>query len=94
MDYIVKTGDSLYSIGQRFGVDPGYIARFNNLWSTDIYAGQRLRIPLGADPFVLEDIYSRLDNLDERVRCLEEKEEPYRPTYPRTYPYPYGQARQ
>lgn len=44
--YIVKRGDSVYSIGRRYGVSPAVLAERNGL-NRNFYisAGQRLRIP-------------------------------------------------
>lgn len=44
-NYTVTWGDTLYSIGRRFGVSPQKIARFNALPNDQIYAGQVLIIP-------------------------------------------------
>ena len=44
----VRYGETLYSIGRRYGVNPYAIARANGLANPDyIYAGQSLRIPSG-----------------------------------------------
>ena len=44
--YIVKEGDTLYSIADQFGVSVGAIIELNNIPRPDmIYAGQRLIIP-------------------------------------------------
>jgi LysM repeat protein len=46
--YRVKYGDTLFSIGRRFHVNPYYIAQVNGLYNPNhIYAGQFLRIPSG-----------------------------------------------
>ena len=46
--YTVQYGDTLYSIGRRFGVYPYYIAEANGLYNPhQIYAGQVLYIPSG-----------------------------------------------
>lgn len=43
--YIVKRGDTLYSIAFRFGVDPRRLAEWNGLANPDrIYVGQSLRL--------------------------------------------------
>ena len=42
----VKYGETLYSIGRYYGVNPHYIAKANDLYNPDyIYAGQVLYIP-------------------------------------------------
>ena len=44
----VRYGETLFSIGRQYGVNPYQIARINNLYNPNyIYAGQRLRIPSG-----------------------------------------------
>lgn len=43
--YTVQKGDSLFLIGQRFGVSPQAIQQANNLSNTLIYPGQKLTIP-------------------------------------------------
>jgi hypothetical protein len=46
--YRVRWGDTLFSIGRRFGVYPYYIAQVNGLHNPNwIYAGQVLWIPSG-----------------------------------------------
>ncbi len=54
--YVVRSGDTLFAIARRFGLDHRDIARWNRLGDgTLIYPGQRLRLrgeasaPLGAD---------------------------------------------
>ena len=48
--YIVVSGDSLYSIANRFGTTVDAIMRLNNLTSTNLTIGQRLLIPVGETP--------------------------------------------
>jgi LysM repeat protein len=43
--YVVKRGDTLYSVARRFGTSVWAIMQANSLLSTRIYAGQRLSIP-------------------------------------------------
>ncbi len=44
--YVVRRGDTLYSIASRFGVSTWSIASANRLWNPNvIYAGQTLLIP-------------------------------------------------
>ena len=46
--YVVRYGDTLFSIGRRYGVNPWAIARANGLWNPNyIRAGQTLYIPGG-----------------------------------------------
>ncbi len=48
--HIVRYGETLFSIGRTYGVNPYLIARVNGLRNPNhIYAGQRLRIPSGGD---------------------------------------------
>ncbi len=46
--YTVAPGDSLYRIGQQFGVSPEAILQANNLSSPALSVGQQLRIPGGS----------------------------------------------
>jgi LysM repeat protein len=46
-DYVVQPGDTLFLIARRFGTTVQAIMSANNLTSTNIYVGQRLRIPGG-----------------------------------------------
>jgi LysM repeat protein len=49
--YVVRTGDTLYSIARRFGVDINVLAQANNISNPSrIYVGQRLTIPRNGDP--------------------------------------------
>nr|WP_252187812.1 D-alanyl-D-alanine carboxypeptidase family protein [Anaeromonas frigoriresistens] len=43
--YIVKSGDTLYKIANKFGVDIGELKEINNLSNNMIYPGQKLIIP-------------------------------------------------
>ncbi len=50
-EYIVKPGDTLFSIAKRFGVDLQELARINHIVDpSTIYVGQKLIIPAGAAP--------------------------------------------
>ena len=44
--YVVRVGDTLFSIARRFGVTAQAIMTANNLTGTNIHAGQQLYIPL------------------------------------------------
>ncbi len=47
VDYIVKPGDTLFAIGERYGVKPGTLAEYNDLSDPDVLAvGQVLKIPV------------------------------------------------
>ena len=46
--YIVRPGDTLFSIAMRFGIDPDDLAAVNGIRDpTSIYAGQQIAIPQG-----------------------------------------------
>ena len=45
--YIVKKGDSLYSIASRFGISVSDLRNYNNLTSNNLSVGQQLYIPTG-----------------------------------------------
>ena len=47
--YIVKSGDTIYSIANKYGVSPNSIRDLNNLSSDTIIVGQRLLIPISSD---------------------------------------------
>ena len=51
--YIVKKGDSLYSIASRFGLSVSDLRNYNNLTSNNLSVGQQLFIPTGQ---VAEDL--------------------------------------
>ncbi|MBN1991968.1 MAG: LysM peptidoglycan-binding domain-containing protein [Anaerolineae bacterium] len=49
--HTVRYGETLFSIGRYYGVNPYYIAEVNNLYNPNyIYAGQVLYIPTGGYP--------------------------------------------
>ena len=55
--YRVQPGDSLFSIGKKFGVSYIEIQKANNIYSGHIYPGQTLRIPSGgpsAESYVVQ----------------------------------------
>lgn len=43
--YKVKSGDTLWKIGQRFGVSVNTLQKANNEWDNNLYVGQSLTIP-------------------------------------------------
>lgn len=44
--YVVRHGDTLFSIGMRYGVSPWYLARINGLYNPNlIFAGMTLTVP-------------------------------------------------
>lgn len=55
--YVVQPGDTLFHIGQRFGVSPFTLARINHLFNLNfIFAGMRLIIPR-ANPVAPLSVY-------------------------------------
>lgn len=44
-DYYVQKGDSLFKIGQKYGVSASYVQQTNGLKTTVIYPGQKLWVP-------------------------------------------------
>lgn len=68
-NYTVKTGDSLYKIGQTYGVPVLQLQSINQLDSSLIYPGQQLTIPKQISEQEL-DLLARLVN-------AEAKGEPY-----------------
>lgn len=48
--YVVRRGDTLFSIARRYGTTVGAIMAANGLTSSTIYTGQRLLIPTSAAP--------------------------------------------
>lgn len=64
--YVVKTGDSLAKISQRFYDEPGtrrmkLIQLYNGLPSGRIYVGQALRLPMDFPRFALSEVMKRLN---------------------------------
>jgi LysM repeat protein len=50
--YVVCYGDTLFSIGRQFNVNPYCVAQANGLWDPNyIYAGQVLYIPQNCHPY-------------------------------------------
>ena len=47
--YVVKKGDSLYSISKKYGVSVSEITKLNNLSGTNLSIGQELLIPVSDD---------------------------------------------
>jgi LysM repeat protein len=45
-NYTVKEGEDLYAVAIRWGVNPSELKAVNNLTSTDLHAGQVLKIPV------------------------------------------------
>ncbi len=45
IEYVVKSGDSLYSIAKKYGITASELQQYNNLSSTLLTIGQVLRIP-------------------------------------------------
>ncbi len=49
IEYIVKSGDSLYSIGRKYGLTAQELINYNNLKSNVLSIGQILKIPTSTD---------------------------------------------
>lgn len=50
--YVVEKGDTMFSIGRKFNMNPYFIARFNNIYNPNwIYEGQTLCIPPFGPPY-------------------------------------------
>ena len=45
IEYTVKSGDNLYSIGRKYGISPQELMNYNNLTSNLLIIGQKLKIP-------------------------------------------------
>jgi LysM repeat protein len=78
VNYVVRPGDTLYSISRRFGVPTDVIIRQNRLQPPYIlYAGQTLYIPTTRPPgpggITLEDLDRRVDNLEQRTDDLDRR---------------------
>lgn len=54
VSYTVKTGDTLYSIGRRYGVKPSAIMNANNMSGSAIQPGQTLAIPAASGASVMQ----------------------------------------
>jgi len=48
VSYVVRAGDTLTSVAQRFGVTVGALRTANRLTTDNLFAGQQLVIPLGS----------------------------------------------
>lgn len=55
--YMVKSGDSLYSIARKYGLTVDELVSYNNLSSTNLKLNQQLLIPK-KDTIVEEDVYT------------------------------------
>ena len=56
--YIVKSGDSLYSIGRRYNISVNTLKEYNNLTSDLLSVGQVIRIPNNEQSSIIsDDIY-------------------------------------
>jgi len=78
--YIVKSGDSIYGISQRFGVDPNMILRLNGLEKDNfIYPNQEILIPNDKYNFYItkqgDSIASVAERLNTNVMDLMNKNE-------------------
>ena len=49
--YVVRPGDTLFSIGMRYNVSPYYLAQINGIYNPNwIYAGMTLTVPCDQRP--------------------------------------------
>lgn len=55
MVYVVKQGDTLFSLARRYSTSAESIMQLNNLQSNSLYLGQRLQIPLYEEAIVTVD---------------------------------------
>lgn len=80
--YVVRSGDSLYLIAQRFGVTVTQIRQANNIWTDFIYPGQVLVIPKAGGTAPARDGTSRYTSQElellARLVHSESAGEPYR----------------
>lgn len=56
--YIVKRGDTLYSISQKYNTTPNILKQINNLTSNSLMIGQQLKVPISdgtTDDVIAED---------------------------------------
>jgi LysM repeat protein len=60
LEYVVKRGDSLFEIGRRFRITPGFIQRINAMTSDRLDVGQRLKVMQGPFDVVIEKSRFRL----------------------------------
>lgn len=54
MEYVVRAGDTLWLLSQRYGTTVAELKRLNNLTSDELSIGQILRIPTGQTPSYFE----------------------------------------
>lgn len=84
IEYVLRPGDSLYTIASRYGVPVPSLIQANHLTNTDVvYVGQVLRIPMGggrAFPFPPPlpppppiPPFPGGSNLEQRVTILEQQ---------------------
>ena len=59
-EYVVKSGDSLFKIGQRFKVPANFIKRINYMTSDRLDVGQRLKVMQGPFDVIIEKAKFRL----------------------------------
>mgnify|MGYP002508849246 CR=1 FL=1 len=54
IEYVVRAGDTLWRLSQRYGTTVAELKRLNNLTSDDLNIGQVLKIPTGQAPSYFE----------------------------------------
>lgn len=77
VEYVVKSGDSLYSIANKYGTTVNEIKSLNNLTSNNLSIGQRLRIPsTGTVTYVVksgDNLYSIANRYNTTVNAIKQK---------------------
>lgn len=56
-EYVVKTGDSLYSIAKKYGITADQLKQYNNLSNNLLSVGQVLKIKVGEEMIGVEECY-------------------------------------
>ena len=76
IEYVVKSGDSLYSIANRYGTTVNAIRELNNLTTNNLSIGQRLRIPSTTTTYVVksgDNLYSIANKYNTTVNSIKQK---------------------
>lgn len=67
IEYVVKRGDSLYSISKQFNLNPDDLMKYNNLSSTLIYPNQILFIPLNKEEGIKSEHITKVNDTLESI---------------------------
>lgn len=77
LEYIVKSGDNLYNIANKYGTTVQEIKNLNNLTNNNLSIGQRLKIPSGDSiTYVVksgDNLYSIASNYNTTVNTIKQK---------------------